>query len=142
MQRGGNQQKLHGAYQDSSGVDTGRILRVVGDQRQFFHLALCLPELACYVSGTSKWEFFKSSKLNSSIFIFQFISYRLIFGDFCSTFSSIFFLLPPWEKYKTLQIEWTITEAIENGFLYVYMAYDKLQFSLVSQIIFYFTTIY
>ena len=115
---------------------------VVGEQRQFFHLAFCLPELACDVGDTSKWEFFKSSKLNSAIFIFRFISYRLIFGDFCSTFSSIFCLLPPWEKYKTLQIKWTITEAIENGFLYVYMAYYKLQFFLVSQIIFYWKTIY
>ena len=67
---------------------------VVDEQRQFFHLALCLPELACDVGDKSKWEFFKSSKLNSAIFISQFISYRLIFGGFCSTFSSIFFLLP------------------------------------------------
>ena len=27
---------------------------VVGEQRQFFHLALYLPELACYVGDTSK----------------------------------------------------------------------------------------
>ena len=47
---------------------------VVGEQRQFFHLALCLPELACDVGDTSKWEWFKSSKLNSAIFIFRFIS--------------------------------------------------------------------
>ena len=115
---------------------------VVGEQRQFFHLALCLPELACDVGDTSKWDFFKSSKLNSAIFIFRFISFRLIFGGFCSTFSSIFCLLPPWEKYKTLQIKWTITEAIENGFLYVYMACHKLQFSMVSQIIFYGKTMF
>ena len=73
---------------------------VVGEQRKFFHLALCLPELACDVGDTSKWEFFKSSKLNSAIFILRFIYFRLIFGGFCSTFCSIFCLLPPWEKYK------------------------------------------
>ena len=59
----------------------------------------CLPELACDVGDTSKLEFYKSSKLNSAIFIFRFISFRFIIGGFCSTFSSIFCLLPPWEKY-------------------------------------------
>ena len=45
--------------------------------------------------------------------------------------------MQPWEKYKTLQIKWTITKAVEYGFLYVYMACYKLQISMVSQIIFY-----
>ena len=63
-----------------------------------------LPNLPCEVGDTSKWECFKSSKLTSALFIFQSICFRLIFGGLCSTFSFIFFLLQPWEKYKTKQM--------------------------------------
>lgn len=75
---------------------------VVGKQRQFLHLTL--PDLPCEVGDTSKWECFKSSKLTSALFIFQSICFSLIFGGLYSTFSFIFFLLQPWEKYKTKQM--------------------------------------
>ena len=110
---------------------------VVGEQRQFFHLALCLTELPCEVGDTSKWECFKSSKLNSAIFIFRSICFMLIFGGFCSAISSILCILQPWEKYKTLQIKWTIIKAVEFEFLYyIYMVFHKLQFSIVLQKLF------
>ena len=83
------------------------------------------------------WECFKSSKLNSAIFIFRSICFMLIFGGFCSTISSILCILQPWEKYKTLQIKWTIIKAVECEFLYyIYMVFHKLQFSIVSQKLF------
>ena len=94
---------------------------VVSEQRQFFHLALCLPELPCEVGDTSKWDIF--------LHIFQIFQ---IIGGFSSTFSSVLCLLQPLEKYKTFQIKWTVTIAVEFEFLfYIYMAYHKMQYSIV-----------
>lgn len=58
---------------------------VVGEQRQFFHLALCLPLVSFNDGDTSNWEcFLISSKSNPGMFIFGFICCKLIFGGFCS----------------------------------------------------------